>query len=364
MPEKEKPGTRRSFLTGFLDNVNSNDSLENESNHERVHSYQSSLEREQSHFEVYSKDAMACKFELMFNMHQFPNAASAALSAFQLIDDYEEQMTVYRDSSEISYINATAAQQDVEVEPSLFRLLQAAMKISKETKGAYDITSWPLSDLWGFTRRQGKVPDESSIAEALDQVSYELCELKNGHLRFLNPNLKINLGGIGKGYALDHATQQILDVGISDFIFHGGQSSVVARGDNSTHQSDQGWVVGLSHPVIPGKRIAEIRLNNLALGTSGTGRQGFFHQGKRYGHIIDPRTGFPTDHFYSTTVVCPNAAEADALATAFFVMNLNEVQSYCDKHQSISAVIVNKTGDATEFNIETFNMTSDLLKIL
>ena len=115
--------------------------------------------------------------------------------------------------------------------------------------------------------------------------------------------------------------------GIRDFAIHGGQSSVLCGGDYLTNDGDSGagWPIGLSHPVLPEVRLAHFNLRGRALGTSGSGRQGFFHQGKRYGHIIDPRTGWPTDHFLSTTVISPSAALSDALATAFFVMDIEEL---------------------------------------
>jgi thiamine biosynthesis lipoprotein len=105
-------------------------------------------------------------------------------------------------------------------------------------------------------------------------------------------------------------------------------------------ESSAGWTVGLSHPTLPAVRLAEFTLRNQALGTSGTGRQGFFHHGKRYGHIIDPRSGWPPTHTLSSTVIAESTARADALATAFFVMSIEEISDFCSKHPEIGAVIV------------------------
>jgi thiamine biosynthesis lipoprotein len=111
--------------------------------------------------------------------------------------------------------------------------------------------------------------------------------------------------------------------------------------------------------------LAEVYLRNQALGTSGTARQGFYHQGKRYGHIIDPRTGWPSDRYLSTTAISPSAAVSDALATAFFVMPLESVKTYCDNHPEVSAIIVSENPAAKgPVAIETFNLIEDSWKRL
>ena len=110
---------------------------------------------------------------------------------------------------------------------------------------------------------------------------------------------------------------------------------------------------------MPNCRLAEFKLLNQALGTSGTGRQGFFHQGKRYGHIIDPRTGWPTDHVLSSTVISPSAALSDALATAFFVMKLNEVEDYCKAHPDVAALLVVPSKAKGQIQLEWFNLNDD-----
>ncbi len=314
--------------------------------------------RSNSHLECYSKNAMACHFELMFNMHQYDAAAEMALSAFRLIDEFEEQMTIYRESSEVSFINREAFNGALDLETNLYDLLCLAQTISQRTDGAFDITSHPLSDIWGFSRRSGQVPQQHEIDKTLERVSYHHLQIADRQIRFLKQGVKINLGGIGKGFALDHAAQKIRQAKIEDFVFHGGQSSVIAFGNNIGTEPESGWNIGLSDPIKPNKRIGNLVLRDQALGTSGTGRQGFFYHGKRYGHIIDPRTGFPTDHFLSTTVVAPTAAIADALATAFFVMPIEQIQSYCDKSPEIGTIVVVNSYPQLP-RIETFNLSKE-----
>src|SRR5262249_4156409 len=144
-------------------------------------------------------------------------------------------------------------------------------------------------------------------------------------VRLDRAGVEINLGSIGKGYALDRMAELLVAEGIENFLIHGGNSSVLGRGVGQesgvrsqeleeTERETRGWWVGLRHPLVPERRIGEICLRDRALGTSGSGTQFFVHEGKRYGHILDPRTGRPAEGTLSTTVAAPTGAEADALA--------------------------------------------------
>ncbi len=301
----------------------------------------------------------------MFNMQQYPQTGAVTAAAFELIDQLEEQMSVYRSESEVSKLNRTANKTPTKVESKLFQLLQLAAELHTRTGGAFDITSTPLTQVWGFDQRDARIPNQDSIDTALSKVGGDQIVLDpiSQTVLFVDKEIGINLGGIGKGHALDRIADFMSENAISDFLIHGGQSSVVGRGsqvvskDESTPTS--GWVVGLSHPLIPEHRLAEITIMNEALGTSGTGRQGFFFQGKRYGHIIDPRTGWPSDHFLSTTVISPSAALSDALATAFFVMSIEEVEEYCRANQQVKAILVTQGKSQGQTDIEWFNLADE-----
>ena len=321
--------------------------------------------RQSAYMEHYSKPAMACQFELLFNMHQYPTAGNVTGEVFQLLDDLEDQMTVYRDHSEVSRLNEKAYLERVQVEPRLYGLLKLAEEIWKSTGGAFDVTAGQLSALWGFEQRSGKLPTDEAIKETLQSVgtSHIAFNDEQTSIQFSAEHVKINLGGIGKGFAIDAMASLLRMNGICDFAIHGGQSSVLCGGDYVTNDgvSKAGWPIGLSHPVLPEVRLAHFNLKDRALGTSGSGRQGFFHQGKRYGHIINPRTGWPSDHFLSTTVISPSAALSDALATSFFVMDLEEVEAYCRKHTDVSAVLISgepQSGKST-VDLVWFNLTDD-----
>ena len=330
-----------------------------------------SLRRQAAYLEQYSKNAMACEFEFLFNLHQYTQAGLAAAEAFALIDAIEDQMTVYRDHSELSRLNQTAADDQVVVEEHLFGLLALAVELHQQTGGAFDVTSGSLTKLWQFDRRSGSIPDDASITSLLTDVGSGHVRLdpRDQSVRFLRSGVSINLGGIGKGHAIDRVAKRFLAVGINDFVTHGGQSSVLAHGNSTELNSDDetesfGWKIGLSHPSLPSVRLAEVTLCDQALGTSGTGRQGFFHKGKRYGHIIDPRSGWPSSHILSSTVITDSAARADALATGFFVMKSDEVAEYCEQHPKVAAILVLPGDKGGAVKIETFNLSEHRFRLV
>jgi thiamine biosynthesis lipoprotein len=301
-----------------------------------------------------ARTAMAVEFQVLLNAGEHGQAPESAVAALDLVEQLEAQMTVYRDSSEVSRINQTAYESDVPVEPRLFALFQAAQRISAETGGAYDMTSGALSKVWGFYRRQGRMPGDEEIGAALACCGFRNVMLDDAvrTIRFRIAGMELNLGGIGKGHALDRMAEVLADDGVQSFLLHGGHSSVLASGSRA---GSSGWTVGLAHPLRPGERLAEFHLHNQALGTSGSGTQFFHHQGKRYGHIIDPRSGRPAEGALSSTVIAPTAAEADALSTAFYVGGMELARQYCETHPDISAVLVTQAG-ATELNVDAINL--------
>jgi len=282
--------------------------------------------------------AMACQFEIYLNAGQYSQAADIALESLDFVDRLEDQMTVYRDTSEISRLNRLAASGPVEVEPRLFQLLLRAAQIHRETEGAFDITSGPLTKVWGFYRRAGTIPEADVLAEALRRVGSDALEFDEAShaVRFLKPGVEVNLGAIGKGYALDRVAEQMLSAGIDHFLWHGGQSSLLARGTCGRQTgAPGGWTVDVRHPLRPERSVVEIRLRDRALGTSGAGTQFFRHAGRRYGHILDPRTGWPAEGVYSATVIASTAADADALATALYVLGAERAVAWCGQHPEV-----------------------------
>jgi thiamine biosynthesis lipoprotein len=288
----------------------------------------------------FSRPAMATTFE-MFLPLATPSARDAARAALDEVDCLETQLSAFRDTSEISSINRHGYPGPVAVEPRLFALLGFAAKLSVDTNGAFDLTTGPLTRAWGFFNRQGHVPTTAACQAALTAVGMDkiILDRHATALRFTHTGVELNLGSIGKGYALDQAAQVLRErYGVTSALLHGGHSSIYGFGTGAG--DPLGWSVGIRHPWQPQRRLALIRLQDRALGTSAASFQHFDDAGRKLGHILDPRTGWPAEGIASASAVAPTAAAADALATAFFVMGVEGTRDYCARHPGIGAVLL------------------------
>jgi len=285
-----------------------------------------------------SRMAMACRFEITLPSHERDGVA-AAQRALETVDRLEAQLSIFRDASEVSRLNRSASQNPVQVNKSLFSLLELSKELFLETERAFDITSGPLSHAWGFLRRQGRIPGIEQIEQARQLVGSERIKLDSVQrtVHFERAGVMINFGAIGKGYALDRVATSI-NRQIRAGLLSAGSSSMRAIGAGARGQS--GWQVGIRHPRDPQRRLAILRLRNVSLSTSGHEEQFFEFEGRRYGHIIDPRTGQPSEGVSGVTVVHPSAAVADALATAFYVGGPELATRYCANHPNTLAIIL------------------------
>ena len=309
-----------------------------------------------------SRRAMATDFEVFLNASRQGRETEAALRALDRVEELEAQLTVYRPHSEVMDVNRRAADGPVAVEGRLFGILQLAVQLSRETDGAFDLTAGPLSRVWGFYRRAGQLPDAEALQQALARVGYRQLELEDARhtIRFLQRGVEINLNALGKGYALDRCGEVLREAGVQDYLIHGGQSSVLASGSRAGGDVDaRGWSVALRHPLKPSQRLAEIWLRDRALGTSGSGVQFFHHQGRRYGHVLDPRTGWPAEGVLSATVLAPTAAVADAVSTACFVMGREGTEPYCRNHPEVAVILVCPGQRSGSLDIRAYGMEPD-----
>ncbi|WP_146118992.1 FAD:protein FMN transferase [Blastopirellula marina] len=335
--EEEKRASRRNFLRGRI--------VSPETDSESDHPSSGLAEGRPSsgaYLIQLSRRAMACQFEVYLNASGPGTEAEAAVEGLDLIDQLEQQLSAYRSDSEICRLEATAHRDPVKVEPRLFQLLELSLTLYHDTGGAFDITAGPLSKVWGFFDREGKVPPEAELAAAMQRVGSDQIVLDPDKqtLFLTRAGGELNLGSIGKGYALDRCREVMFDRGVDNFLIHGGTSSVLASGSRDDSPEDLGWEVGVPHPLRPDRRLGTVYLKDEALGTSGAAFQAFFHQGKRYGHVLDPRTGHPSTRVLSSTVIAPTAALADALATACYVMGPEETEAFLEKYPKVSVLLV------------------------
>lgn len=303
--------------------------------------------------------AMACEFCVIQNPggHERTLVVSDALD---LIHSLEAQMTVYREDSELSAINRSAGSDGAVVESELFSLLRHAVELSQQTDAGFDPTTGPLVSLWSDCRMNNRIPTQVEIDRVLMCTGSERVRFDEDLLRieFDREGVELNLGGIGKGYALDVAGQFMRDEGVDEWLFHAGHSSLLARGD---HNQQGGWPVGIRNPLFTEQRLASIVLQDMAMSTSGSNVQFFRYNGQRYGHILDPQTGWPVDGMLSVTVIAPTAAEADALSTAFFVRGVEIARQYCDNHPTVGALLIPPTRQGRKLNVFIHGIPSDVL---
>lgn len=288
--------------------------------------------------------AMGCDFEVYAFGEHTSLLRSAAESAIEEVERTERLLSHYLADSEVCYINANAASGYVRVHPEVFDLVARAIRLSEETSGAFDITVMPLVRCWGFLSGSGRVPDPQTLAEAMERAGFLHLHLdpENLSIAFDRPGVEIHLGAIGKGYAVDRAIEVLQEAGVEAAMVHGGHSSVRAIGELP---EARGWRLNLPHPLEPERSMANLLLCNKAISTSASTEQYFERNGRRYGHILDPRSGLTVqNNLLSVSVLAEEATVADALSTAFFVLGEDGIREFVRRHPEVQ-VIVLRWGD-------------------
>ncbi len=326
----------------------------------------------QSYLVQVSRRAMASDFVVFLNAGQYAEGTEQALEALDLVDELEAQLSYFRPDSQLSRVNRWAADEPVPVGARLFELLELAAELFRQTDGALDVSAAALWQAWGFARRAAAVPEQEAIDEALDRVGFDHVHLDSQArtVSFDKPGIQLNLGSIGKGYALDQCALGLAAHEIEHYLLHGGQSSVLARGSRMRDEPSEhgaappgGWTVGLRHPLRASSRLGEVYLRDRALGTSGSAAQFFRHQGRRLSHVLDPRTGWPAEGVLSSTVVAPSAAAADALSTATFVMGPQRTAQFCRERPDVAVLLVCPARRRGGVELMCFNCDAHTLRL-
>lgn len=308
--------------------------------------------------------AMGCNFVIHFNP-LVRDPVVVANAAFEEIERIEDVLSIYRPDSQMSNVNRDAFDRPVRTDAFLFELLERAAELTEQTQGAIDVATGAMIKAWGFFDRNPHVPTsaEHSAAMRCCGMRHVLLDRAEMAVRYAVPGLEINLGSIGKGYAIDRAVRRLRqDFGIECALISGGSSSLYGLG---SLWGDDGWLVGIEDPSDPAHTVATVRLKDRALGTSSASNQYFEVGGRRYGHLLDPRTGWPADQVAGVSVLAADAATADALATALFVMGLDKTAEFCHNHPDIAAVIVLKNAPGCGgARVVTFNLSPHEVKIV
>ena len=253
-----------------------------------------------------------------------PEVVSAALDE---VDRIDRLMSHYRTDSPLSRLNREAADGAVAVEPELFDFLAECLRWSRDSDGAFDVTVGPLMKAWGFFRHEGRVPQQREIQSALALVGHRhvVLDREHGTVRFDRPGVELDLGGIGKGYAVDRVVALLRRQGIGSALVNLGGSSVYGLG---APPGAEAWQVGIQDPVDPGREALCVALRDRALSVSGGYARHFEKDGVSYSHIMDPRTGRPVQGALSVAVLSASATDGDALDNVLFVQGLKRARAF------------------------------------
>ncbi len=308
-------------------------------------------------FIEFSHEAMATQFRIIFYSESEnvlrDDYERLAREAFDLIDDVESRFSRYKSDSEITALNNRAAISPVKVSADVVDLLTNVKEIYVGTNGAFDPTVGPLLNVWGFYRKTGVLPERSAVEDALQKVGFDKVHIDFAErtVFYEKPDMMLDLGGVAKGYALDKAAELLKQYGIKTAALDAGTSSVVLMG---APKGQEGWLVRLRHPYKTDEFIVEVSLRDTTFSASGLGERYVEIDGKRYGHIFDPHTGYPVEGFASTVAIAPRATVSDALSTAFFVMGEENVRQYIRRFPEIRAILVpvSDTGETRAITID------------
>lgn len=250
--------------------------------------------------------------------------------AFDEVDRIDRLMSHYKPDSPLSRVNRDAARHPVAVEPELFDFIAEALRYTRDSHGAFDITVGPLMKTWGFFGGDGRMPSAADLAEARRRVGagHVVLNTTEKSIYFDTPGVELDLGGIAKGYAVDRVVAILRARGISAALISAGGSTIYALGAPTGRG---GWNVAIQDPVDARKVARTIRLKDRALSVAGSSEKAFEHQGRRYSHIMDPRTGTPVEGVLSVAVLARSGTAGDALDNAFFVLGPGRSREYLQK---------------------------------
>jgi len=286
-----------------------------------------------------SRPAMGTSFDVYLYAPNRERASQLFEAAFDEIERVEAALSNYRPSSELSRINASAADAPVVTDPEVFALLERAFVYSQKSNGPFDVTVGKLMKAWGFFRGAGHYPSSEELARARGQTGWQRVKLdqRTRSVFFLVRGIEIDLGGIGKGYALDCVARVLREAGVTAALISSGSSSLYAIG---APPGKAGWPVRVPDPLDRTRTLSTILLKDQSLSTSGNYEKFFQLNGQKYCHIIDPRTGRPVEGMLQTSVIAPEATDSDALSTAVFVMGPEHSARLLDSVAGTSAIFV------------------------
>lgn len=268
-----------------------------------------------------------------------PVAAAGIASALTELRRIDRLMTPYSETSEVGQVNAGAARNAIAISAETFNLVGTAQAYSELSGGAFDVTFAAVGHLYDL--RNGIKPSAEQISAALPAIGYRQLKLDSTQhtVRFTHLGMRIDLGGIAKGYAVDNAAAALRRHGIqSALIMAGGDTAVLGT------KHGKPWRIGIRDPRNPDALVGALPVVEAAVSTSGDYERFFIQDGVRYHHILNPKTGHPVDACRSVTIIGPNATTTDALSTTVFVLGPEEGMALVEQLPGIEAVIIDAQG--------------------
>lgn len=267
-------------------------------------------------------------------------ALAAFDEVFREFDRLEDLMSVWRAGSDVVRLNAAAGDQPVKVSDDVRQALTIGRQVSEWTDGRFDVTFGALSGLWKFDYqdKDDTIPDRADVLQRVSLINYRdlIVDDRTGTAFLRRKGMRVNLGGIGKGYAVDRAVAILRRRGVDDFMVQAGGDMYVGGS-----RGDRPWRLGIRDPRGPADRsFATLDLSNGTFSTSGDYERFFIKDGRRYSHIIDPRTGEPARLCRSVTLVTNRAVLADALAKGVFILGPEAGMALVERLPDVEGVIV------------------------
>lgn len=265
-----------------------------------------------------SIEAMGTAYSIALYGDDRGRLQSAVAQALEEARRLDQLLSNYRPESEWSQVNRYAAERPVPVSKELYDLLAACVRYSQESEGAFDITVGPLMKVWGFYKGSGHLPHRAEVRGALGHVGYRnlILDPKNLTVRFAQPGVEMDPGGIGKGYAVDRIAEVLREAGVRSALISAGGSSIYAIG---APPGENGWKVSIKEPRDNARTAATLYLKDNSLSTSGNYEKFFYAEGKLWSHIMDPRTGFPSMGTLSASVVAPRCIDSEAWTKPYYI---------------------------------------------
>lgn len=280
-------------------------------------------------------------------------AAEACIkAAFDVQDRVETRMSYHRENSELNQVNRLAAEKPMPVNPMTFEVLKQAVHFSEVSDGAFDVTVGPLVDLWRTAGEKNEMPSEDALAEARRKVGYQklILDDKAATVRFAEEGMRIDLGGIAKGYAVDKAVEAMRKQGaLGGMVDLGGN----IRCFGLAPRGQQKWRIGLQDPNVAAddfdgtKYLLVLELGNESVATSGDYRRFSVVKGEKESHILDARSGKGARKLVSDTIIAPDATTADALSTAVNVLGAEAGMALVERLPSVEAILIPADGRNT-----------------